>query len=197
MLAKTDPTQKANKSMTGFVVDGDSAGIIRGKKEINMGQRCSDTRMITFENVEVPEENVIGKPGEGFKVAMGAFDITRPLIAAAATGVASRALTEAATYAHERKTMGRSIIQHQAIAFTLAEMAMRVESSRNLTWRAAATKDAGERNSYFASIAKAVASAAAVENANCAVQIFGGIGFNTEGPVEKLYRDAKSEFGVL
>lgn len=191
VLAKTDPTQKANKSMTGFIVDGDSAGIIRGRKEINMGQRCSDTRMITFENVEVPEENVIGKPGDGFKIAMGAFDITRPLIAAGATGVASRALTEAATYAHERKTMGRPIIQHQAIAFTLADMAVRVEASRNLTWRAAATKDAGERNSYFASVAKVFASNAAVRNADDAVQVLGGMGFNTEAPVEKLYRDSK------
>jgi acyl-CoA dehydrogenase len=193
VLAKTDPSQKANKSMTGFVVDGDSPGITRGKKEINMGQRCSDTRMITFEDVEVPDENVIAKPGDGFKIAMGAFDITRPLIAAAATGLASRALMEAATYAHGRKTMGKPIIQHQAIAFLLADMAMRVESSRNLTWRAAAAKDQGERNSYFASVAKAVASNSAVANANDAVQVFGGMGFNTESSVEKLYRDAKSE----
>lgn len=178
--------------MTGFVVEGDSAGIVRGKKEKNMGQRCSDTRMITFDNVEVPQENVLGKPGDGFKIAMGAFDITRPLIAAAATGVASRALVEAAQYAHERKTMGRPIIQHQAIAFMLADMAMRVESSRALTWRAAATKDGGERNSYIASCAKATASAAAVANANDGLQIFGGMGYNSEAPMEKLYRDAKS-----
>ncbi|UZJ53223.1 hypothetical protein CBS101457_002543 [Exobasidium rhododendri] len=191
VLAKTDPSQKPNKSMTGFIVDGDSAGITKGKKEINMGQRCSDTRMITFEDVEVPEENIIGKPGDGFKIAMGAFDITRPLIAAAATGLASRCLMEAATYAHERKTMGRPIIQHQAIAFLLADMAMRVESSRNLTWRAAATKDQGERNSYFASVAKAIASNAAVANANDAVQVYGGMGYNSESSVEKLYRDAK------
>lgn len=158
VLAKTDPTQKANKSMTGFVVDGDSAGIVKGKKEINMGQRCSDTRMITFDNVEVPAENVLGKEGDGFKIAMGAFDITRPLIAASATGVASRALTEAAKYAHERKTMGRPIIQHQAIAFMLADMAIRVEAARALTWRAAGIKDQGERNSYAASVAKAFAS---------------------------------------
>lgn len=177
--------------MTGFVVDGDTAGIIKGKKEINMGQRCSDTRMITFEDVEVPDENVIGKPGDGFKIAMGAFDITRPLIAAAATGLASRALMEAATYAHTRKTMGVPIIKHQAIAFLLADMAIRVESSRNLTWRAATTKDQGERNSYMASVAKAFASNAAVANANDAVQVYGGMGFNTESAVEKLYRDAK------
>ena len=95
VLAKTDPSAKATKSMSGFIVDGDSPGIIKGKKEINMGQRCSDTRMITFENVEVPEENMLGKPGDGFKTAMGAFDITRPLVAAGAIGVAQRALVEA------------------------------------------------------------------------------------------------------
>ncbi|MCO5588342.1 hypothetical protein L7F22_042297 [Adiantum nelumboides] len=87
--------------------------------------------------------------------------------------------------------MGRPIIQHQAIAFTLADMAVRVEASRNLTWRAAATKDAGERNSYFASVAKVFASNAAVRNADDAVQVLGGMGFNTEAPVEKLYRDSK------
>ncbi|CEH18511.1 acyl-dehydrogenase [Ceraceosorus bombacis] len=191
VLAKTDPNSTGAKALTGFVVDGDSAGITKGKKEVNMGQRCSDTRMITFEDVEVPEENVLGKPGDGFKTAMGAFDITRPLIAAAATGLAQRALTEAATWAHERKTMGKPIIKHQAVAFILADMAMDVESSRNLTWKSAWMKDNGKRNSYYASIAKCMASRAAVSNANLAVQVFGGMGFNTESPVEKLYRDAK------
>ncbi|CAD6886592.1 unnamed protein product [Tilletia controversa] len=191
VLAKTDPSAKANKSMTGFVVDGNSPGITIGKKEINMGQRCSDTRMITFENVVVPEENILGKPGDGFKTAMGAFDITRPLVAAGAVGVAQRALTEAAKWAQERKTMGHPIMQHQAVAFLLAEMAMRVEAARMMTWKASWTKDRGLRNSYFASIAKAMASEAAVANANDAVQIYGGMGFNTESPVEKLYRDAK------
>lgn len=135
---------------------------VKGKKEINMGQRCSDTRMITFEDVEVPEENMLGKPGDGFKTAMGAFDITRPLVAAGAIGVAQRALTEAAKYAQERKTMGRPIIQHQAIAFMLADMAMDVESARNMVWKSCWAKDSGMRNSYWASIAKCMASRAAV-----------------------------------
>ena len=80
VLARTNPEERPHKALSGFIVDGDAPGVIRGKKEINMGQRCSDTRMITFEDVEVPEENLLGKPGDGFKIAMGAFDITRPCL---------------------------------------------------------------------------------------------------------------------
>ncbi|PWZ01095.1 acyl-CoA dehydrogenase NM domain-like protein [Testicularia cyperi] len=191
VLAKTDPNAKAAKSMTGFVVDADTPGIHVGKKEINMGQRCSDTRQITFENVVVPEENVLGKPSDGFKTAMGAFDITRPLVAAGAVGLAQRALHEAATYAQDRKTMGKPIIDHQAVAFMLADMQMDVEAARNLVWKSCWAKDQGQRNSFWASMAKCRASQAATGNANSAVQIFGGLGFNTESPVEKLYRDAR------
>jgi len=191
VLAKTDPNAKPHRALSGFIVDGDSPGIIRGKKEINMGQRCSDTRMITFENVEVPEENMLGKPGDGFKTAMGAFDITRPLVASGAVGLSQRALYEAVLYAKERKTMGVPIMEHQAIAFMLADMQMATESSRNLVWKAAWAKDQGMRNSFWASMAKCTASRAAVSNADQAVQIYGGLGFNSESAVEKLYRDAK------
>jgi acyl-CoA dehydrogenase len=115
VLAVTDATASPSKRMTGFVVDADTPGISLGKKEINMGQRASDTRMVSFQDVVVPAENVLGSPGEGFKsecqgkrieliiVAMKAFDITRPLVAAAATGLAQRALEEAVKYAQERK----------------------------------------------------------------------------------------------
>ncbi|WFD34230.1 medium-chain acyl-CoA dehydrogenase [Malassezia cuniculi] len=191
VLARTEPNEKPHRALTGFIVDGDSPGLIRGKKEINMGQRCSDTRMITFEEVEVPEENVLGKPGDGFKIAMGAFDITRPLVASGAVGLAQRALHEATIYAKERKTMGKPIIAHQAIAFMLADMQMAVEASRNLVWKSCWAKDQGMRNSFWASMAKCTASRAAVSNADQAVQIYGGLGFNSESAVEKLYRDAK------
>ncbi|CAE6397033.1 unnamed protein product [Rhizoctonia solani] len=191
VLARTDSSQPASRGMTGFVVDADSPGISLGKKEINMGQRCSDTRMVTFEDVEVPEENVIGAPGEGFKIAMKAFDITRPLVASAAVGLAQRALEEATQYAQTRKTMGVPIIQHQAVAFMLADMAIQTEAARALVWKAAWSKDAGHRNTLYASMAKTLASRTAVENANLAVQVFGGAGFNTEYPVEKLFRDSK------
>ncbi|KAG8936550.1 hypothetical protein FRC03_000080 [Tulasnella sp. 419] len=191
VLAKTDPSAKPSSSMTGFVVEANTPGIIVGKKEINMGQRCSDTRMVMFEDVEVPEENVLGKPGDGFKIAMKAFDITRPLVASAAVGLSQRALEEATKYAQERKTMGTAIINHQAIAFILADMAIQTEASRALVWKAAWTKDAGQPNTFYASMAKTLASKTAVDNANNAVQVFGGAGFNTEYPVEKLFRDSK------
>ncbi|EJU05312.1 acyl-CoA dehydrogenase NM domain-like protein [Dacryopinax primogenitus] len=191
VLAKSDASAKPSQGMTGFIVDADTPGIHLGKKEINMGQRCSDTRMVTFEEVVVPPQNVLGKEGEGFKIAMKAFDITRPLVSSAAVGLAQRALEEAVKYAQGRKTMGKPIIEHQAVAFILADMAIQTEAARNLVWKSAWTKDAGLPNTFYASIAKTFASRTAVENANQAVQVFGGAGFNTEYPVEKLYRDSK------
>ncbi|KAI8826828.1 acyl-CoA dehydrogenase/oxidase [Fimicolochytrium jonesii] len=191
VLARTDEKASTGKAFTGFIVDGNSPGITIGKKEINMGQRASDTRGLTFEDVEVPVENVLGEVGAGFKIAMGAFDITRPLVAAGAVGLARRALDEAAKYSLERKTMGKPIATHQAVAFMLADMAMGVEASRNMTWKAAWLRDQGHKNTYWASMAKAFASEVANKNAADAVQIFGGNGFNSEYPVEKLMRDAK------
>ena len=152
---------------------------------------------------------------------MSAFDITRPLVASGGVGLANRALYEAARYAQDRVTMGKKIIEHQAIAFMLADMSIAVESSRGMVWKACAMKDAGQRNSeplfsfflfplrsiyhvltstiivpciktaFYASIAKCIASKAAVDNANSCVQVHGGAGYNTEYPAEKLFRDAK------
>ncbi|GAB0200494.1 medium-chain specific acyl-CoA dehydrogenase, mitochondrial [Grus japonensis] len=160
-------------------------------EEMNMGQRCSDTRGIVFEDVRVPKENVLIAEGAGFKIAMGAFDKTRPPVAAGAVGLAKRALDEATKYALERKTFGKPIVEHQAVSFMLAEMAMKVELARMAYQRAAWEVDAGRRNTYYASIAKAFAGDVANQVATDAVQIFGGNGFNTEYPVEKLMRDAK------
>ncbi|KAJ2753471.1 hypothetical protein GGH94_001552 [Coemansia aciculifera] len=191
LLAKTDPAANAGKAFTGFIVDGNSPGITVGRKEWNMGQRASDTRGITFEDVEVPDENRLGEVGQGFKIAMGAFDITRPLVASAAVGLAQRAMDEASAYALQRKTMGKQIIEHQAVAFMLADMAINIEASRMMVWRAAWLRDQNQRNTYYASIAKALASETANKCASDAVQIFGGNGFNCDYPVEKLMRDAK------
>jgi len=191
VLAKTDPNAKAGKAFTGFIVEATWRGVSVGRKEWNMGQRCSDTRGITFEDVEVPDENRLGEVGSGFKLAMGAFDRTRPPVAAGAVGVARRAFDESLKYATERKTMGQAIINHQAIAFMLADMATGIEASRLLTYKSAHEIDNGRKNTLFASMAKAMAADVANKCATDAVQIFGGNGFNSEYPVEKLMRDAK------
>jgi len=191
VLARTDPDAGPGKAMTGFIVDAQTPGISVGEKLVNMGQRCSDTRPIFFEDVVVPKENVLGSEGAGFKLAMGAFDNTRPPVAAGAIGVARRAMDEAMAYSQERKTMGVPINQHQSIAFMLAEMAMGIEAGRLLTWKSAYEIDQGRSNTMYASMAKAFAGDHCNKVVADAVQIFGGAGFNTEYPVEKLMRDAK------
>merc|ERR1711916_408761 len=115
VLAKTDPSKSAGSAFTGFIVDADTPGIHVGKKEWNMGQRCSDTRGITFEDVVVPNENLLGDVGLGFKIAMKAFDITRPMVGAGAVGLAQRAMDESIQYSKQRKTMGVPIASHQAV----------------------------------------------------------------------------------
>ncbi|MEQ1502079.1 MAG: acyl-CoA dehydrogenase family protein [Myxococcota bacterium] len=190
VVAYTD-REAGYKGMTAFIVERGWKGVEVGKKEINLGQRCSDTRGISFADVEVPEENVVGQAGRGWMLAMGAFDHTRPLVAAAAVGLARAAFEHAMKYATERKTMGKPIAAHQAVAFSIAEMARDIEAGRLLVWKAAAMKDAGERNTMYASMAKAFAADSAHRIATDAVQVFGGYGYNTEYPVEKLLRDSK------
>ncbi|XP_062515049.1 medium-chain specific acyl-CoA dehydrogenase, mitochondrial-like [Corticium candelabrum] len=191
VLAKTDPDKRAGEAFTGFIVDADAPGVTPGKKEWNMGQVASDTRGVKFEDVIVPDENVLAKQGLGFKVAMTAFDKTRPLVAASAIGLAQRALDEATQYSLQRKTFGKRIAEHQAVAFMLADMAIGIEASRSITYRSAWEVDQGRSNTYYASIAKALASDVANKAAADAVQIFGGNGYNKDYPVEKLIRDAK------
>jgi len=191
VLAKTDPDARAGSAFSGFIVDADTPGIHVGKKELNMGQKCSDTRGITFEDVVVPAENMIGAEGIGFKLAMRAFDYTRPPVAIGAVGLARRAMDEAFKYSQDRKTMGQPIIEHQSVANMIADMAMGIEAGRMLTYKAAAMIDEGRPNTMFASMAKCFAADHANKCATDAVQVFGGAGFNTEYPVEKLFRDAK------
>lgn len=193
VLARTsaDPKTPASKAFTGFIVDADSPGLTKERKEINMGQRCSNTAGFSMSDVVVPKENVLIGEGAGFKIAMGAFDRTRPPVAAGAVGLSQRAVDEASKYSLERKTFGTEIVNHQAVSFMLAEMTMETELGRLAWMRAAWEVDQGRRNTYYASIAKAFAGDAANRAASNAVQVFGGNGFNTEYPVEKLMRDAK------
>ncbi|NWZ88639.1 ACADM protein, partial [Poecile atricapillus] len=192
LLARTDPEPRApaSKAFTGFIVEADSPGIQIGRKELNMGQRCSDTRGIVFEDVRVPKENVLIAEGAGFKIAMGAFDKTRPPVAAGAVGLARRALDEATRYALERKTFGKPIVE-VSLESDPAQTTIPQGSLSTTSRRAAWEVDAGRRNTFYASIAKAFAGDVANQVATDAVQIFGGNGFNTEYPVEKLMRDAK------
>ena len=190
VLAKTDPTA-GHKGMTAFIVDRASPGIEVSQKLWNMGQRASDTRGIKFTDVEVPVENRLGAEGEGFKIAMKAFDKTRPLVAGAAVGLARAAFEYAAAYAQDRKSFGQPIVNHQSIAFMLADMAKDIEAARLLVWMSAWTIDQGVRNTKYAAMAKCFAADAAHRIASDAVQIHGGNGFNCEYPVEKLLRDSK------
>jgi acyl-CoA dehydrogenase len=190
VLATLDPSL-GYKGMCGFVVPAHLPGIQPGKKEINLGQRCSDTRAVKFTDVKVPKRYLLGEEGDGFKIAMKAFDLARPCTATAAVGLAQCALDHATRYAQERQTFGKSISQHQAVAFMLAEMAQEVEAARLLVYKAAWLHDQGQRNTKLASMAKFYAGDTAVRAATNAVQIFGGYGYNTEYPVEKLYRDSK------
>ena len=193
VLARTnpDPMAKQSEALSCFIVEADWPGVTAGRKEINMGQRCSDTRGITFDNVKVPKGNMLATEGAGFKIAMTVFDKTRPPVGAIGIGLAQRALDEATRYALERKTFGTEIINHQAVQFMLANMVVGIETARLVTLKAASMMDAGQRNSLHASVAKYWAAEVANKAATDAVQIFGGAGYNSEYPVEKLMRDAK------
>lgn len=190
VLAYTDP-EAGFRGMSAFLVERDSEGIEVGKKEMNMGQRCSDTRGITFENVKVPAKNLLGAEGQGFKIAMGAFDLSRPMVASGAVGLARRAMEESIMYATQRKTFGKPIAAHQAVSFMIADMAKDIEAARGLVWQASWMVDHGMRNTKLAAMAKCFAADTAMRVATDAVQVFGGNGYNTEYPVEKLMRDAK------
>jgi len=190
VLAYTDPAAK-HKGMSGFIVPHDTPGVVVGKKEDNMGQRCSDTRGLTFENVKIPSKYRLGNEGDGFKIAMSAFDHTRPVVAAGAVGLARRAMDEAIQYSTTRRTFGQPISSYQAISFMIADMAKDIEAARLLVWRAGWEIDQGRRNTKFAAFAKAFAADMAMQVTTNAVQVFGGYGYSKEYPVEKLMRDAK------
>lgn len=186
----TDPELK-HKGICALVVDAKSEGVSIGNKEDKMGQRTSDTRAIQFENVKVPKENMLGNPGDGWKIAMKTLDHSRPLVSSIALGGSQRALDLASQYAKERVQFGVPIAKHQAIQFMLAEMQMKVEAARLLIQKAAWQADQGIQNTVAASSAKAFAADTCMQITTDAVQIYGGYGYSKEYPVEKLMRDAK------
>ncbi len=190
VLALTD-REKGYGGMSGFVIPRSADGIEVGKKENNMGQRCSDTRAVTFTDVRVPVADRVGEEGQGWINAMKAFDHTRPTVAAMAVGLAQAALDYSLHYAQERHAFGKPIAHHQSIAFLLADMAKDIEAARLLTWKAGWTIDQGRRNTREAAFAKVFAADMAMRVSIDAVQIYGGYGYSREYPVEKLMRDAK------
>lgn len=190
VFATVDPAQGTG-GITAFIVEGDWPGVAPGKKEKKMGIRASQTASLALQEVEVPMENRLGQEGEGFRIAMRTFDITRSQIAAGAVGIARAAYEYALNYAHERKQFGHPIASFQAVAFMLADMAMQIDAARLLTWRAAWLYDQGKPCTLEASMAKAMAADVAMKVTTDAVQVLGGYGYMREYPVEKYMRDAK------
>ncbi|MBJ29408.1 MAG: acyl-CoA dehydrogenase [Euryarchaeota archaeon] len=178
--------------LSGFIVDANSGGIELGKKEENMGQRCSDTRGVNFTDVRVPATNLVGGvENGGWMNAMKAFDHSRPAVAAAAVGNARGAMEEAWSYAKERKTFGKPISKHQSIAFILADMATKIEAARLLTLSAANSLDLKERATLKSAHAKRFAADICMEVTTDAVQVLGGYGYSEEYPVARRMRGAK------
>jgi len=194
VFAMTDP-EKGHKGITAFIVDGDSPGLVRGKKEPKLGIRASATSEISFENVKVPVENRLGEEGQGFKIAMTVLDAGRIGIAAQALGIAEAAYEAARQYVQEREAFGRPIGEFQGTGFKISDMKMRIEAARALIYNAALAKErakkTGERYTLEASMAKLFASETAMFCAWAAVQIHGGMGYSKELPVERYFRDAK------
>ena len=191
VIAMTDKT-KGPRGASAFIVDKNTPGVSFGKKENKLGIRASATREVIFTDCRVPKENLLGREGLGFIVAMKTFDHSRPGVAAQALGIAQRALDEAVQYSHERKQFGASISSFQGIQFMLADMAIAVEASRALIYSAARMIDSGAKNvAKISAICKTFASDTAMKVTTDAVQIFGGYGYMKEYPVEKLMRDAK------
>ena len=190
VFALTDPEQGA-RGLSALVVPATTPGIHVTKVEDKMGQRASNTVELTFENVRVPQANLLGKRGWGFSIAMETLDVARPGVAALSVGVARAALEHAIGYARQRHQFGKPILSNQGISFMLADMAMKVEAARLLAWQAAWLLDEGENATSRAAMAKCYASDTAMEVTTNAVQIFGGVGYMKDCPVEKLMRDAK------
>lgn len=190
VIASTD-TAKGVKGLTCFMVERDRAGITTGKEEDKMGMRLSNTTEVVFTDVRVPKENLIGKAGEGFKVAMQTLDASRPCVGAQGVGVARRALEEAVKYSKERVQFGKPICANQAIQFMMADMAIEIESARQCVLHAAELADAGLPFTLEAAIAKTKGGDAGMKCAIDGLQILGGYGYMREYPLEKLVRDAK------
>ena len=192
VFALTDRSVPAAKGLTAFIVDlKDMPGIEVSENIERMGIRAASNCIVSYDNVRVSADRVLGGVGKGFKIAMSALDKGRIGIAAQAVGIAQGALNEAIKYAKERKQFGKPVISFQNSQFKCAEMQTKIDAARLLTWRAAKAKDNHEVYGPYAAAAKLFASDTAVEVTRFAVQLMGGYGYCREYPVERMYRDAK------
>lgn len=190
VFASTDKS-KGLKGLTAFIVERSRGGITVGKEENKMGIRLSNTTDVVFEDVRIPATNLLGKEGEGFKIAMKTLDLARPFVGAVAVGIAQRAIEESVKYSKERITFRKPIANFQAIQFMLADMDIETEAARQAVIHAMQLIIAKRPYSREAAIAKCFAGDVAVKVALDAIQVLGGYGYSREYPVEKLLRDAK------
>jgi butyryl-CoA dehydrogenase len=191
VVAITDKKRGA-RGASAFIVEKDTPGFSFGKKEDKMGIRASSTYELVFEDCKIPAENLLGKEGLGFIVAMKTFDMSRPGVAAQALGIAAGALEDAVDYARQREQFGKPVISNQGLRFLLADMAIKVETARALVYSIARSIDGGDLNcAKESAIAKCYASDVAMQVATDAVQVLGGYGYMKEYPMEKRMRDAK------
>jgi glutaryl-CoA dehydrogenase (non-decarboxylating) len=192
LYAYTDKSQ-GNKGITAFIIEPKTmAGCTARAIETKLGLHCAPTGEFVFEGMKVPKDNVIGKPGDGFRICMWQLNQTRLGCAAGALGVAGGALELAIQYANERTQFGKPISRHQMVQAQIAEMTVEHQSAQMLVYRAAWLKDNAKPSQYETSVAKLAASEAAVHAANECMKIYGSYGFSTEYPAERFYRDAKS-----
>jgi alkylation response protein AidB-like acyl-CoA dehydrogenase len=192
VLAVTDPNGRHGANVSAFVVEKGDEGFSFGALEKKLGIKGSPTRELHFDNVRLPGDRIVGVPGDGLKIALRTLDHTRITIGAQAVGIAQGALDHALAYVKERKQFGKAIADFQGIQFMLADMAMRIEASRQLVYAAAARAERGEPNLTFSSsAAKVFASDTAMSVTTDAVQLFGGAGYTMDFPVERMMRDAK------
>ena len=191
VFAVTDPDARS-RGISAFVVEKNDSGVSFGAPEKKLGIKGSPTCEVYFDNVRIPAERMIGEPGTGFATAMKTLDHTRVTIAAQAIGIAQGALDYAVGYVKERKQFGKAIAEFQGLQFMLADMGMKLEAARQLTYAAAAKSERGDADlTYFGAAAKCFASDAAMEITTDAVQLLGGYGYTKDYPVERMMRDAK------
>ena len=192
VMAVTDPEGPRGRNITAFVVEKDDEGFTFGEKERKLGIKGSPTRELFFEDCRIPGDRIIGNEGEGLKIALRTLDHTRVTIAAQAVGVAQGALDYAIDYIKDRKQFGKSVSDFQAVQFMVADMGMKLEAARQLTYAAAAKSERDDDDlGFFGAAAKAFASDVAMEITTDAVQLLGGAGYVVDHPVERMMRDAK------